>query len=270
MATSDYVRSLPAGDVLADILSGKKPLVWAKATLAYDPPDKAQVERDGEPGRLMWQRVAQAVESAQRELIIVSPYLVPGESEMALIRRLRERGVRVRMLTNSLASTDMPIVHAGYLRYRVPLLEAGCELYEVRTAPGEPEAHGLVKSGGSGQFGLHAKVFVIDRQRVFAGSMNFDQRSFDINTEIGLIIDSPQIASEITARFEAIAQPANSYKLVLDRAAGSVPTVEWITEIERRDRPIQDGAGRRHRQAGGDRHAFAAADRAAALTARGW
>ncbi len=230
MATSDYVRSLPAGDVLADILSGKKPLVWAKATLAYDPPDKAQVERDGEPGRLMWQRVAQAVESAQRELIIVSPYLVPGESEMALIRRLRDRGVRVRILTNSLASTDMPIVHAGYLRYRIPLLEAGCELYEVRTAPGEPEAHGLVKSGGSGQFGLHAKVFVIDRQRVFAGSMNFDQRSFDINTEIGLIIDSPQIASEITARFEAIAQPANSYKLVLDRAAGSVPTVEWITE----------------------------------------
>ena len=112
----------------------------------------------------------------------------------------------------------------------IPLLEAGCELYEVRTAPGEPEAHGLVKSGGSGQFGLHAKVFVIDRQRVFVGSMNFDQRSFDINTEIGLIIDSPQIASEITARFEAIAQPANSYKLVLDRAAGTVPTVEWITE----------------------------------------
>ena len=234
MAASDYVRSLPADNVLADILSGKKPLVWAKATLAYDPPDKAQLERDGEPGRLMWRRVAQAVESAQRELIIVSPYLVPGESEMALIRRLRERGVRVRVLTNSLASTDMPIVHAGYLRYRIPLLEAGCELFEVRTVPGEPEAHGLVKSGGSGQFGLHAKVFVIDRQRVFAGSMNFDQRSFDVNTEIGLIIDSPQIAGEITARFEAIAQPANSYKLVLDRPAGRAPTVEWVTEKDGR------------------------------------
>jgi len=112
-----------------------------------------------------------------RELILVSPYLVPGESEMALIRRLRERGVRVRILTNSLASTDMPIVHVGYMRYRIPLLEAGCELYEVRPELGKPESgHGLIKSGGSSQFGLHAKVFVIDNQRAFVGSMNFDQR----------------------------------------------------------------------------------------------
>jgi putative cardiolipin synthase len=139
--------------------------------------------------------------------------------------------VRVRVLTNSLASTDMPIVHAGYLRYRTPLLEAGCELFEVRTVPSQPEAHGLVKSGASGQFGLHAKVFVIDRQRVFVGSMNFDQRSFDINTEIGLIIDSPQIAADITARFEAIAQPANSYKLVLDRSGGHSGSIEWLTEV---------------------------------------
>lgn len=231
MATSDYVRSLPKVDLIAEILSGKRPLVWAKATLAYDTPDKAQVERDGEAGRLMWKRVATAVEGAQRELIIVSPYLVPGDAEMALIRRLRERGVRVRMLTNSLASTDMPIAHAGYMRYRVPLLEAGCELYEVRPLPGEPEAHGLVKSGGSGQFGLHAKVFVIDRKRVFVGSMNFDQRSFDINTEIGLIIDSPQIANRIAGRFESIAQPANSYKVSLEPAAAGIgPTVQWATQ----------------------------------------
>ena len=228
MATSDYVRALPKRDVLGDLLSGTKPLIWAKATLAYDPPDKARAERNGEESRLMWQRVAEAVEGAQRELIIVTPYLVPGEAELALIRRLRERGVRVRVLTNSLASTDMPIVHAGYLRYRKPLLEAGCELFEVRTTPGQPEPHGLVKSGASGQFGLHAKVFVIDRQRVFVGSMNFDQRSFDINTEIGLIIDSPQIAADITARFEAIAQPANSYKLVLDRSGA----IEWVTEVD--------------------------------------
>ena len=87
----------------------------------------------------------------------------------------------------------------------------------------------------SGQFGLHAKVFVIDRQRVFVGSMNFDQRSFDINTEIGLIIDSPQIAADIAARFEAIAQPANSYKLVLDRTGGRSGTIEWVTEVDGRE-----------------------------------
>ncbi|HEX9300734.1 MAG TPA: phospholipase D family protein [Casimicrobiaceae bacterium] len=229
MTASSYMHSVAQRNRFAEFLSGKRPLVWAKATLAYDPPDKAQVERDGEPGRLMWKRVVTAVEGAQRELIIVSPYLVPGETEMALISRLRDRGVRVRILTNSLASTDMPIAHAGYIRYRVPLLEAGCDLYEVRPVPGEPEAHGLVRSGGSGQFGLHAKVFVIDRQRVFVGSMNFDQRSLAINTEIGLIIDSPQIADEIAGRFEAITQPANSYRLALEPAAAAGPAVEWMT-----------------------------------------
>ena len=97
------------------------------------------------------------------------------------------------------------------------LLDAGCELYEVRPLLGKPETeHGLIKSGSSGQFGLHAKVFVIDGQRAFIGSMNFDQRSLDINTEIGIIIDSPQIARAITARFDAIVQPANSYRLTLD------------------------------------------------------
>jgi cardiolipin synthase C len=204
-------------------------LIWAKAELAYDPPDKAQVERDGELGRLLWKRVAAAAETAKDELIIVTPYLVPGDSEMALLRRLRERGVRVKLITNSLASTDMPIAHAGYVHYRIPLLEMGCELYEVRPVPGAPEPHGLIKSG-SGQFGLHAKVLVIDRERVFVGSMNFDQRSLDINTEIGLIIDSPRIAREVARRVEAIAKPTNSYKLALVTRSSGFRSIEWTTE----------------------------------------
>jgi putative cardiolipin synthase len=232
MATSDYVRSLPKRNLLAEILSGKSPPGWAKAALAFDTPDKAEVARGEHPGRLMWERVAAAVEGAQHDLVIVSPYLVPGESEMALIRRLRARGVRVRMLTNSLASTDMPIVHVGYIHYRVPLLEAGCELYEVRQVLGKPEtSRGLIKSGSSGQFGLHAKVFVIDNERAFVGSMNFDQRSLDINTEIGVIIDSPQIAREIAARFDAITRPANSYRLTLELAAGD-QAIQWTTEVD--------------------------------------
>ncbi len=235
MGTSDYVRSLPKDDLLAGMLTGKVPLLWAKAALAYDTPDKADADQGNQPRRLMWQRVAEAVEGTQRELILVSPYLVPGETEMALIRRLRARGVRVRILTNSLASTDMPIVHVGYMRSRIPLLEAGCELYEVRQLLGKPEtAHGLIKSGSSGQFGLHAKVFVIDGQRAFIGSMNFDQRSLDINTEIGIIIDSPQIAQAIAARFEAIAQPANSYRLTLDPTTAGGPALQWVTEVDGR------------------------------------
>ena len=149
---------------------------------------------------------------------------------MELLRQLRARGVRVRILTNSLASTDMPIVHTGYSRYRVPLLQMGVELYEVRRHPGEPETnHGVIKSGSSGAFALHAKVFVIDRERSFVGSMNFDQRSLRINTEMGLIIDSPQLAREIAGRFDAIAQPANSYRLILESAdAGAEPSLRWV------------------------------------------
>lgn len=233
MANSEYVRSLPKGNLLDEVLSGKAPLVWAHASLAYDLPDKAKTAAD-DPGRLMWERVAAAVEETQHELIVATPYLVPGESEMALIRRLRERGVRVRILTNSLASTDMPIVHIGYEKYRAPLLEAGCELYEVRPMLGKPrDGHGgSIKSGSSEHFGLHAKVFVIDRRRAFVGSMNFDQRSLDINTEIGIIIDSPKIATEIATRFEAIVEPANSYRLALEGASPAGPSIQWITEVD--------------------------------------
>src|SRR6185436_19936986 len=140
------------------------------------------------------------------------------------------RGVRVRILTNSLASTDMPIVHAGYRNYRVPLLQMGVELYEVRKKLGEPETKGggSIKSASSHSFALHAKVFVFDRERAFVGSMNFDRRSLRINTELGLIIDSPQLARQVAARFDAITLPANSYQVVL--APGSSPdspVIQW-------------------------------------------
>ena len=209
----------------------------------------------------MWKRVATAAEAVKTDLIIVSPYLVPGAAEMELIRQLRERGVRVRILTNSLASTDMPIVHAGYRRYRVPLLQMGVELYEVRPKLGEPDdRRGPIKSGSSGAFALHAKVFVFDRQRAFVGSMNFDQRSLRINTELGLIIDSPQIARDIAARFDAIAQPANSYQVVL--APASRPrsrSIRWLGADERQGRDARHRAGGRSGQARLDRNAVAAA-----------
>jgi putative cardiolipin synthase len=230
MASSVYLASLAKSDLLQDMLSGKRPVIWAKASLAYDSPDKASAVNGDQPGRLMWRRVAALAASAKSDLIIVSPYLVPGAPEMELLRQLRERGVRVRILTNSLASTDMPIVHAGYQHYRVPLLQMGVELFEVRRHPGEPDTNGgSIKSGSSGAFALHAKVFVIDRERAFVGSMNFDQRSLRINTEMGLIIDSPQIAREIAGRFDAITQPANSYQVILEAADGSAgPTLRWV------------------------------------------
>ena len=120
-----------------------------------------------------------------------------------LLQTLCARGVRVRVLTNSLLSTDVPAVHAGYRGYRVPLLEEGVELYEVKPLPGKPNPRGgVLKSPSSGQFSLHAKAFVFDRKRVFIGSANFDQRSMHLNTEIGLMIDSPELARQVATRFD--------------------------------------------------------------------
>lgn len=226
MAGSAYMRGLPKRDMIADMLAGRMSLTWAHAQLAYDPPDKAQVERDELPGKLVWARVGKLIGSAQHELIVITPYLVPGDEQMALLERLRRRGVQVRLVTNSLASTDMPIAHAGYIRYRVPLLEAGCDLYEVRPRPGAPEPHGLIRSGESGAFGLHAKAFVVDRERVFIGSMNFDQRSLGVNTEIGVIIDSPELADDVARRFDALVQPANSFHVTLAPDGA----LRWTTE----------------------------------------
>jgi len=230
MKDSEFLASLANGDPVQDLLSGKKSLIWAKSALAYDSPDKASTINGDQPGQLMWKRVRAAAESTKSDLIIVSPYLVPGAPEMQLIAQLRQRGVRVRILTNSLASTDMPIVHAGYRHYREPLLQMGVELYEVRRHPGEPESpRGLIKSASSGAFALHAKVILFDRDRAFVGSMNFDRRSLRINTELGLIIDSPQIARQIAERFDAITQPANSFRVILESSdAAGGPSLKWV------------------------------------------
>jgi putative cardiolipin synthase len=216
-----YMRSLLAGEPLAAMMSGKSSLVWAKAEVIYDSPEKEKVQDGERSGRLLRHRLGEVAKQVQAELLIVSPYLVPGPAGMKFIEGLRERNISVRILTNSLASTDMSIVHSGYQAFREPLLASGVQLYEVRPVLGQPVVRGnQLKSPSSGLFALHAKVFVFDRQRVFVGSMNLDPRSMYLNTEIGLIIDSPELARQIALRFADIAQPANSYVLTLGEADG--------------------------------------------------
>ncbi len=218
-AYAKYMRRLAAGEPLASILDGGSSLVWAHAELLYDSPEKAKVEKGEQGGHLLRRRLGEVSQQVQKELLIVTPYLVPGTKEMNFFKELRERNVSVRILTNSLASSDMPIVHAGYEAVRIPLLKMGVELYEVRPALGEPVVWGdRLKSSSAGRYALHAKVFVFDRQRVFIGSMNLDQRSLHLNTEIGLIIDSPELARQIVQHFADITQPANSYVLALSDA----------------------------------------------------
>ena len=219
------------------MLSGRLPLVWARAQVVYDSPDKRRVEKGEMVGELMHRTVADAMAAVQSELLMVTPFLIPGNDGMRLFKDLRKRDVRIRILTNSLESTPEPVAQSGYMRYRVPLLEDGVELYEVRSRLGNARGSGESSAATrSGNYALHAKLFVFDRQRLYIGSMNFDPRSHRLNTEVGLIIDSPELARQTAARFEAIAIPANSYVPTLrGDPTGGPPKLIWRTREDGND-----------------------------------
>jgi putative cardiolipin synthase len=228
MRDSAQLKAVRTGNPLASLLASDAGVAWAKAEVLADSPDKASVEDGNTVGALFRRRLLEAATDVKTELLIVSPYFIPGEKGSGMLKNLRERGVRVRVLTNSLLSTDVPAVHAAYRRYRVPLLEAGVELYEVKPLPGKPNPRGgTLKSPSSGQFSLHAKAYVFDRKRIFVGSANFDARSLHLNTEIGLMIESPELARQVVARFEAIANPANSFVLALTDNGSRADQLVW-------------------------------------------
>ncbi|HEY8098871.1 MAG TPA: phospholipase D family protein, partial [Methylobacter sp.] len=228
----NYVKRAATGELFDGIITGRLPLIWAHAQLVYDSPDKKKVENGDMLGKLMHRTVANVAMAVQSELLVVTPFLIPDDEGMQLFKNLRQRNVRVRILTNSLESSAVLLAQSGYMHYRVPLLEAGVELYETRAHPGNAKGSGQTPAMSRyGNYSLHAKLFVFDRQKLFIGSLNFDQRSMHLNTEIGLIIDSPALAQQIAARFEAMVQPVNVYKVALgDNGAGKTPSLVWRTQ----------------------------------------
>jgi cardiolipin synthase C len=148
-----------------------------------------------------------------------------------MLDELRDRHVEVGIVTNSLQSTRDPLAFAGYTRSRKDLLRHGINLYEVRAMLGTTRGSGQTpRVSRLGTYGLHGKLLVFDRQRLFIGSMNFDERSRHLNTEIGLIIDSAELAGQITTRFNAMAQLDNAYQpsLVVNQASGH-ERLQWTT-----------------------------------------
>jgi putative cardiolipin synthase len=229
---TDYASRVATGEPLAGMISGRLPLVWAHAQLVYDSPEKKRVLKGQMVGRLMHRPVADAAAAVQSELLMVTPYLIPGDEGMQLFSALRKRNMRVRILTNSLESSTVLVAQSGYMHYRLPLLEEGVEIYEVRSLLGNARGSGqTTKMTRYGNYSLHAKLFVFDRKRLFIGSMNFDQRSMHLNTEIGLIIDSPELAQQTVARFESMTSPPNSYELtLLPRDGDRSPRLVWRTQ----------------------------------------
>jgi putative cardiolipin synthase len=183
------------------VQDGAIPFRWGKAEVAYDAPGKLTPQEEDD-AFLLSDTAWQYLEQVESEFILFAAYFVPGPEQMAWFRQLRDRGVRVRVLTNSLASTDVAAVHAGYARYRPELLRIGVELYELNRRWVRREGRPFWLGSGLSKASLHEKAFVIDRHQGFVGSMNFDPRSFAINTEIGIFFDAPSEAASMADWFD--------------------------------------------------------------------
>lgn len=188
-----------------------------RAVVVADHPEKVSTRPDDASTHLAPQ-LRRIVDRTQGDLLLVSPYFIPGKKGVDWFASLRQRGVSVRVITNSLASSDVAAVHAGYARYRQPLLESGVELYEMKSAPAGTNKSTSTASGlgltGSSESGLHAKTFIFDRRWVFVGSMNLDPRSLNLNTEIGMLIESPALAQQMLTKLED-RLPDHAYRVEL-------------------------------------------------------
>ena len=210
-ATQRYLEALARSDLLQRLQAGHLPLEWASARLLSDPPDKI-LDR-APPDKTLLAPLYQAMSETRQTLTLVSPYFVPRRQGAAALAALARRGVSVSVLTNALAATDVSAVHAGYARYRKGLLRAGVRLYELK--PGSTVGGGHLGLPGHSGTSLHAKTFALDDAQLFVGSFNLDPRSAQLNTEMGLLIDSPTLAHSLSQALAATG-PENAYALSLD------------------------------------------------------
>ncbi|MCT7326958.1 phospholipase D family protein [Ralstonia mojiangensis] len=195
------LKPAPGDWFLADqIARGRLRLEWAPAQVIVDRPAKVSGDEVEPGGERLAQTLLRLIDEAKREVVLISPYFVPGKRGIEVAKRMQDRGVRLRVLTNSLAATDAPIVHVGYARYRSQLIDDGVELYELRPTLGDrPKVIGTFRSS---QASLHVKSIVVDRSTLFVGSMNIDPRSIGLNTETGLIIRSPVLSEAVAKLFD--------------------------------------------------------------------
>jgi phosphatidylserine/phosphatidylglycerophosphate/cardiolipin synthase-like enzyme len=188
-------------------------LQWAPARLIADRPSKSFAQGEPSDAETMFDELGALLDSAQRDVLIVTPYFVPGVKGMALIEALRRRGVHVRILTAALAATDAPVVHVGYSKYRPRLLAAGVELYELRP---EFAPDGAPRRGGvHSRTNLHSKAIVVDGTTLLVGSMNVDPRSDKHNTEMGLLVRSTPLAQRLVGIIDRVCR-TGAYRVGTD------------------------------------------------------
>jgi putative cardiolipin synthase len=212
-AAMNYLDAVAASPILPDLLERRLDLDWTHAQLLYDDPAKT-LDHSARTDVLLFPALMESLGKPIRSFDIVSPYFVPGEDGTALLAELARSGVQVRVLTNSLASSDESVVHAGYMKRRGELLRAGVRLYELKPTANEQPRRVHGRFGAGKVAGLHAKTYAVDGERIFVGSFNFDQRSARLNTELGVVLDSRLGAAELAQVFDEDV-PALAYELRL-------------------------------------------------------
>jgi cardiolipin synthase C len=223
-------EELPSNDILGygpiadDLDGGRLGLIWGEAFVFADHPDKPfDSTVGGEPlDTSVTYNLFEVIRAAKREVVMSSPYFVPGELSLGMLRDLRKKNVAVTVMTNSLASTDEPLVHIGYAAHREELLAIGVELYELSSSRVKRNDRPFLFGKSLGR--LHAKLAVIDRSALFIGSMNLDPRSASINTELGAVVISPPLAKELQ-RVIDIDRLQSAYRVRLRAKGGGL---EWI------------------------------------------
>jgi putative cardiolipin synthase len=206
----------------AELTSIRDQFIWAPGRIVWD--DPAAIEEgitEGTMARALFNRI----QALQSELLIGSAYFVPRDKAIDALKDLQARGVRVRVLTNSLASNDVVAAHAGYAKRRDQLIEAGVELYEYRP---DSRVSKTRSYRGESKAALHTKAIVFDRESVFIGSFNLDPRSGSINTEAGLYVESPELARQVIEYMDEGVRPENSYQVLLDESGD----LYWVTEVD--------------------------------------
>jgi cardiolipin synthase C len=224
-AESPYLQALRKSNLANKIRRKAVHYNWGEAEVVADEPEKILHDASKKEYHLT-PKLKTYIGSVRDEFIIFSPYFVPGKKGTLLLSELSEQGVRVRILTNSLASTDVGLVHAGYAKYRTKLLKAGVELYEMNKKLNRNQRKEKKGPYGSSKASLHTKSFIFDRNQVFIGSLNLDPRSVYENTEIGVVLTSTEIAEGMAAWFdENIEQVA--FRLELHKRRDGSEGILW-------------------------------------------
>ena len=222
---TEYFQTLKHATFTQKIINKQIDFIWAEASLFYDRPEKISNDTINKTIHIGPQ-VMPYFERANKEMLIATPYFVPGNKGVHWLKNKRNQGIDIKILTNSLAATDVIAVHAGYKKYRKQLLAGAINLFELKPTarPSLPKTNKLIE--GSRHASLHAKYIVLDQQYVFVGSANIDPRSELLNTEIGIMVNSKELAKQTIELFEKSTSLDNSFHLQLDKADN---IMGWLT-----------------------------------------